>query len=234
MAMKPAEAPVIMAVPWTFRDAAKAILLVVGGTAVLALALLGLPGLSKSLEGGAALLLSASLEAMLLVAIWRFGPWRYGGSWSSLGLRPTLNRGAPMALMVLFASVSFAALYTISVAILGLDTLRPPQLPSQLVDTYPLRLATFSLAVLVAPAAEEVFFRGFLLPAFVARWGFAPGAVLVSLLFAMSHGVPALLAPAFISGLLLAWLYRRTGSLWNCVLAHTAQNAMAFAVAVSV
>ena len=79
-----------------------------------------------------------------------------------------------------------------------------------------------------------MFFRGFLLPVFVGRWGFMWGAGFVSLVFGMSHGALGLLVPAFVTGMLLAWLYRRTGSLWNCCLAHGAQNALAFAVVVSI
>ena len=79
-----------------------------------------------------------------------------------------------------------------------------------------------------------MFYRGFLLPAFAQRWGFVGGATLVSALFAVSHVAPGIMLPAFVSGMLFAWLYRRTGSLWNCCLAHGAQNALAFAVTVAV
>lgn len=232
--MKLAEALPSMVVPWTARDAAKAIVLVAVGALVLALTALLVARLLADPKGASTLFLPFAVQGVLLLALWRFGPWRYGRSWSALGLRRTLNNGAPLALLAVASSVGFAVFYSMAVTFLGLDSLRPPQLPSQLLDTYAERLAMFTLAGVVAPVVEEAFFRGFLLPAFLARWGFVPGASLVSLLFAMSHGVLALLIPAFVSGLLLAWLYRRTGSLWNCVLAHGAQNAIAFAVAVSV
>jgi len=234
--VSPTQASPSMTVPWTLGDAAKAtaLVLVIGGTMFLvflggqAVRLFDRPG------EVAGLLFSAILEGVFLLAVWRFGPWKYSQSWRALGLQGTLNKGASLALLVFLASVGFVLFYSLTTTMLGLEKLTPPPLPSGLLETYPQRLAFFFVAVLVAPVAEEVFFRGFLLPVFTDQWGFLRGASLVSLLFGISHAVPGALLPAFVSGLLFAWLYRRTGSLWNCCMAHGAQNALAFAVAVSV
>ncbi|MFH1141601.1 MAG: type II CAAX endopeptidase family protein [Chloroflexota bacterium] len=223
-----------MAVPWTLRDAARAVALVVGVVALLAfvsvLVFLVLGGTIP----GSALVFSAALQVVLLLAVWRFGPWRYGQSWRALGLGAPLSSGAPLALRVLLASLAFVVLYTAAINVLGLERLSPPPIPDEMMKTYPERIAAFVLIVVVAPVAEESFFRGFLLPVFAVRWGFWAGASFVSVLFAVAHLVPGALLPVFVSGMLLAWLYRRTGSLWNCCLAHGAQNALAFAVAISV
>ena len=84
----------------------------------------------------------------------------------------------------------------------------------------------------MGPLAEETFFRGFVLNGLSRRWGFRAGAIGSALLFAASHGLTGLFIPVFMSGLVLAWVYRRTGSLWPAVLAHGSQNAIALAVAV--
>ena len=232
--VNPTVAPSSMAVPWTVGDAARAIALVVGGTMLLVL-LIGLAlRLLDGQEEVLGVLLLAIPEGMLILAVWRFGPWKYSLSWSALGLQAALNSGAFLAVVVFLASVSFAVLYSVVMSLLGLDNLTPPALPGKLMETYFQRIAAFVLIVLAAPVAEEMFFRGFLLPVFVGRWGFVRGASFVSLLFGASHLVPGILLPAFVSGLLLAWLYKRTGSLWNCCLAHGAQNALAFAATVSI
>ena len=232
--MNPVDLSAGEAVPWTLRDAAKAVALVVGVAALLAF----VAALALLVSGGAIpgsrILFSAVLEGMLLVAVWRFGPWRYGQSWNTLGLGMTLNKGASLALVALLARLAFAAIYTAAMNALGLASLTPPPIPDELMKTYPERIAAFVLIVVVAPVAEESFFRGLLLPVLADRWGFWVGASFVSALFAMAHLAPGVLLPAFVSGMLLAWLYRRTGSLWNCCLAHAAQNALAFAVAISV
>ena len=219
------------AVPWTLRDAGWGIAIVVvvavlGFAAARALGISGNPLLALVLVGG-------GLEVVLLVAVWRRGPRRYGHSWESLGLARTFNGGASLALAVFLASLGFSILYAIVVWALGLDAMRPVQLPGELLDTFAQRIVLFGLIVLLAPFAEEVFFRGFLLPVFSARWGFLSGAVGVSAIFAIMHGAGSF-APAFVSGMLFAWLYRRTRSLWNCCLAHGVQNALAFTVSVAI
>jgi membrane protease YdiL (CAAX protease family) len=40
----------------------------------------------------------------------------------------------------------------------------------------------------------------------------------------------ALLGPAFLAGIAFAYVYWRTGTLWAVIMAHTAQNAIAFAI----
>ncbi len=217
-------------VSWSVGDAAKGTALVFGGSLFLVLAIAPFIRNLNGLAEPVALLLSLVLEGVLLLAVWRFGPWKYGLSWDALGLQPTLNNGAPMAVLALLGIVGFNVFYSAVITFLDVDALRPPALPPEMAEGLLLPIVGFFLVVLVAPVAEEVFYRGFLLPVFADRWGFLAGSGFVSLLFAVSHVVPGLLAPAFVSGMLLAWLYRRTGALWTCCLAHGAQNAMAFAL----
>lgn len=231
--MRSTQPPPTMAVPWNLRDVVKASMLALGGTAIIVLVATGAASLLGRPVRMPGIYYAAVFEGMLVVAVWRFGPWRYGHSWKALGLAPTLHNGAPLALAVFLASVAFVVLYSVAVNLLGLKGLTPPPLPTGLMETPQQRVAALLLIVVAAPVAEELFFRGFLLPPSIGRWGFWRGASLVSLLFAMGHLAPGVLVPAFVAGLLLAWLYWRTHSLWNCVIAHAAQNAMAFAVAAS-
>ena len=218
------------AVPWNLRDVAGAILLVVFGTLLL-LIIGGLVAqITGSLPASVVILLSVVLELMLIFGVWRFGLRRYGKSWNALGLIPSLNNGALLALLVFFASLALTAAYGLIVAFFDQEILTPEPLPADLTETVLQRLAGFFIVVLLAPFAEEVFFRGFLLPAFTNRWGLLVGAIISSGLFGISHVAPGSIVPAFMSGMLFAWLYHRTGSLWNTTIAHGAQNALAFAV----
>ena len=227
----PTQAPQWGSVPWSLRDASWGI-----GVVAVVLALSFVVAQAVDMSGNVLLaiaLVGGGLEVALLIVAWWLGPRRHGGSWASLGLARTFNGGASLALRVLLASVGFSILYAFAVWVLGLDTMRPTELPVELLDTFSQRIVLFGLVVVMAPIAEEVFFRGFLLPAFSARWGFLWGAVGVSALFGVVHGAGSLI-PTFVSGMLLAWLYRRTRSLWNCWLAHSAQNALAFTAAISI
>ena len=86
--------------------------------------------------------------------------------------------------------------------------------------------AMFSAAVIGAPIAEEIIFRGYLYPVakkYTSQW-FA--IVFTGVLFGVVHmnlmGLPTLA----LMGVILAILYERTGSLWAPIICHMAFNAM--------
>ena len=87
------------------------------------------------------------------------------------------------------------------------------------------------LIAVVAPLAEEFFFRGLLLTVIWRRAGFVVGAVVSSSLFGLLHAGSSstgLLVPLAVLGLFLCLLRRRTDSIVPCVFAHAFNNAMAF------
>jgi uncharacterized protein len=89
------------------------------------------------------------------------------------------------------------------------------------------------ITCLIAPIAEEVFFRGFLFPVLRARAGVAWGVVITGALFSLVHAlgspVEALIV-LFVLGAGLCLLYLRTGSLLPCIGLHAFNNAISFAV----
>lgn len=87
-----------------------------------------------------------------------------------------------------------------------------------------------SMAVLLLPALEEFFFRGYLgrgLNAWLGRWrGIALQALLFTLLPAhWNQGMPHI-AAIFLFGLLAGWLVDRRRSLWPAVGAHVFANLL--------
>jgi uncharacterized protein len=88
------------------------------------------------------------------------------------------------------------------------------------------------ITCLIAPIAEEVFFRGFLFPILRARAGVAWGVVITGALFSLVHAlgspVEALIV-LFVLGAGLCLLYLRTGSLLPCIGLHALNNAISFA-----
>lgn len=95
-------------------------------------------------------------------------------------------------------------------------------------------LAVIVLTTPFQAAAEEYFFRGFLLQVLGRLSGNHWVPILVSaLLFALVHGTQEL--PLFVDrfafGVLAGWLVVRTGGLEAAVAAHVANNLLAFAAA---
>lgn len=93
-------------------------------------------------------------------------------------------------------------------------------------------LAGFALLTcVVAPLAEELFFRGFMFSVLAGRLGVAPGAVITGLVFGLIHLPGSPLAGVVVLSVLgigLCVVYWRTGSLLPCLALHAAHNAVSF------
>ena len=94
-----------------------------------------------------------------------------------------------------------------------------------------------ALVIGVAPLTEELFFRGFMFAGLRRRMPFIAAAVISAGVWGLFHytgsgtwGVVIQLA-AF--GVILSWLYQRTGSIWPPVAVHALNNALAFAILTS-
>jgi membrane protease YdiL (CAAX protease family) len=91
-------------------------------------------------------------------------------------------------------------------------------------------VAVTALVTVVAPLAEEFFFRGFCFTV-LWRWlGWVPGAVFAGAIFAAIHigSVAAVfLPPLVLLGFLLCVLYKQTGSLLPCFALHALNNSLA-------
>ncbi|MGM0366868.1 MAG: CPBP family intramembrane glutamic endopeptidase [Actinomycetota bacterium] len=80
------------------------------------------------------------------------------------------------------------------------------------------------VVVLVAPFAEEVFFRGYLYSAFKKAWGINAGLFLSSMLFAMAHMEVYSFVPIFVIGWVLAYIFEKTRSLFPIIFLHAVYN----------
>lgn len=120
------------------------------------------------------------------------------------------------------------------VLIQGLSTLVEGVPQFKLNDQFWLFLIVIILTSPLQAAAEEVFFRGYLLQALGSvmktPWF---GIIASSLIFALFHGVqnPALFVDRFAFGLLAAILVWRTGGLEAGIGAHIANNVLAYLLA---
>jgi uncharacterized protein len=84
-------------------------------------------------------------------------------------------------------------------------------------------LDLLSVAVL-APLAEELFFRGFLFTGLVQRMQLGVAATISGLLFGLAHADLWNAVPLSALGIGLALVYYRSGSLWTNIIAHATIN----------
>ncbi len=92
------------------------------------------------------------------------------------------------------------------------------------------------LIVIAAPLSEELFFRGFMFGGLRRSMSIWPAAVISAVVWGSLHlgagniGVAVQLA---VFGVILAWLYERSGTLWAPVFAHVINNTIAFVLLVT-
>jgi membrane protease YdiL (CAAX protease family) len=176
-----------------------------------------------------------------------------GGGWRNLGVRPpffsrpnvfesardavarTLHLRLPRMVMVPLVGYPMAYIavitYSIITVALGLDSLEPgEQIPSEVFDDKVV-IAIMGAGVLVAaPVVEEIFFRGFLFGGLRRYVSFLPAAALSGVIFSLSHGDVGLVIPFTLVGIVLAYAYEKTGTLFGSISIHFVFNLVSFAV----
>jgi membrane protease YdiL (CAAX protease family) len=118
---------------------------------------------------------------------------------------------------------------------IALDIDEQDDLPEELgVDESTLALIGAAILVCVlAPVAEELFFRGFCFTALRRTVGMLPAAALTGIIFGAIHlgGTEIeFIVPLMVFGFFLCLLYVWTDSLLPCIVLHALNNALALGV----
>jgi membrane protease YdiL (CAAX protease family) len=151
---------------------------------------------------------------------------------AQFGLRPTPPLKALGWMVAAF--LTFYVVTLVWVAIVG-GSPDDKKLPDELGadrSTIALLAVAFLVSV-VAPIAEEFFFRGFFYGALRNWRGVLPAAIITGLVFGAIHAGSAdweFLLPLGVFGFLLCLVRERTGSLYPCIVLHCANNSLAFGV----
>jgi membrane protease YdiL (CAAX protease family) len=168
---------------------------------------------------------------------------RHPGWLGALGVPPRGERlrvlawGAGMGLLLYpaIAIVVGVPLSFLMELLSGERAVTPEQVPSDLSGAGTVLMVV--LAVLVAPVMEELFYRGVLFRSIRDRYGFWVGAVVSGLLFGVAHYVPApwqdavlLQSVMVFTGLGLAWIYERRGTILAPIAAHMVFNIIGVAI----
>jgi membrane protease YdiL (CAAX protease family) len=165
-------------------------------------------------------------EGAIPLGTWLFSVRKYRCRWESLGFRKfNIKKGLLLATIVTVVGIGISAGYEALLEKLGWGTSSDIFLPF---NANGVGIAFFALtAIVVAPLAEETFFRGFLFQGIRKRFKFAWAAIISATIFSLAHLSPSGLVPIFILGLMLAWLFNKTRSIWPCIIVHCAYNSIA-------
>lgn len=179
------------------------------------------------------LLVATILSGLMIAGAWAFGAGKYRTGWRSLGFVPASGpRAFGLAALALIGSLAFTGVYGLLVDAAGIDALRPPEVPEVFLGKGLGLLGTVLVLAFVGPLAEEVFFRGFAYGALKNRFAPTTAILISAAIFGVLHGELGVLVPIFATGVALAWVYERTGSIWPGLAAHSAQNLLALTLAI--
>ena len=167
----------------------------------------------------------------LIAVVWRRTPWHAlgfvspGGRW--------YRRVVPLALLVQVAVILTNVLISLALG----EPFDNPQIALIMPDPgdWTAMVGILLATSLLAPFAEELALRAVLYGWLRRHAGPLLSALVSAMVFAMLHGSLILLPGTFLVGLVLAWVYERSGSLLPCILLHGCFNAIStllvFAVA---
>jgi uncharacterized protein len=166
-------------------------------------------------------------EGLLVMPVWMVVFLRRKAGWAEVGFRhfaPLVGCSLPLA--YLFVAFAASAIWGVVIQAMHWPT---QQSLEPIFGSNPVSIAIgFVAACIVAPLAEETFFRGFVIGGLRRRFG-TIGALLISaLFFSLLHPPFTILPIIFLLGSLLGLLYLQTGSLWPGILMHAAFNTLGF------
>lgn len=168
---------------------------------------------------------TAASDAAMLLALLILGRRLLGLTLVDLGIT------APSLDVVRRAAVLGGGLWLVSIVVnifsIALFGPRPQSLVVSFgahggVDAFVLDLAT---GAVIAPLAEEILFRGLIFTGLAQRMPWILAGAISGVLFALTHGIGVLL-PIAALGFGLAWVYKRFGTLWAPIAAHSVVNTI--------
>ncbi len=215
--------------PWGWREVILGIVVAAAGILALNLILVAINfavggGLAKN---GNVLTVFVAIQDLIVVgAAALFSVVRYRVGWDRLGWRAfNTPIGCGLSAALLMASYAVRIVYGSIAFAFGYHPALQDVL-TRLGTTGIGFILTLIAAAVIAPIAEETFFRGFMYGGLRGRIG-TVGAMLVSTLFftALHLSIDQFI-PIFFLGLFLAWLYEKTGSLYPGIILHASNNAI--------
>ncbi len=180
---------------------------------------------------GSVVVLTATQVSLLFVSwFFVFRPRALTGTPAWVGADPwgAVRSGLVWGLAAWFGATLLSGLIATLLEAMGMDV--TPEVADQAIAVVEPWVVVLALVIL-APIAEEVFFRGIAFNAWLRergrRWAFIGS----SALFALIHVSLVSLIPIFLLGLVLAWVYQRRQSLLAPIVLHATINGISVAIA---
>jgi membrane protease YdiL (CAAX protease family) len=170
-------------------------------------------------------------ELILILPAWWLTVRKYQVDWRSLGLRKFDLTTIVIGCGLMLFSFAFNFLYNLSLMLKGIQSGIDP---NALFGSGASPFLIFVAGIVIAPLVEEIFFRGFVFTGLREKYGWVAAALISAALFAVVHLQPLTMLPIFLMGLIFAYLYQRTESIWPAMIMHFATNTLGLAAAYTI
>lgn len=171
---------------------------------------------------------TAILFICLFLAVVAIAAWRGGrGAGRLLAWRQSRDWPALIWCLLLLAAMPVYLL----AAGFGIKTLYPEFKTWFFIPSGAAGIAmSFFVVVLLAPLAEELFFRGWVYTSLKSSFGVRVAAIVTTLFFAFAHSDGGLIYPlaVLVPGIVLVWVREMTGSTQASFLVHATYNGWAW------
>ena len=167
-------------------------------------------------------------ELALIVPAWWLTIRKYQLPWHALGLRKFDLTTVAIGCGLMIFSFIFNFFYNLALLFKGIQSRFEVE---GLFQSGSSPWLIFLTGIIIAPLVEEIFFRGFVFTGLREKYGWIPAALISAGLFAAVHLQPITIPPIFLMGLIFAYLYQRTESIWPAVIMHFATNTLGLAAA---
>lgn len=224
---------------WNWKDillvAISSIALLIGTAVILTIVLQRVGGVVIQTDNAplAYYAILAVLEAAAITTgVLVFGLLRRGYPWSSIGLRSTTYGWLTAAGFTGLGAIPLAGATAALVQMMLNRPVESPQMNFILPENFSWTGAAGMMlgAGLLVPIAEELLFRGLLytwMRQGLSAWIAIP---LNAAVFGLVHADPAVSVATGLLGILLAWFFERSKSLWAPILIHIVVNSIQLAL----
>lgn len=214
---------------WSFKELGLLLLLVLGIVPVTIEYLLQdllYEWLQNSLYSGT---LTGLIMAIIFIAgVYFIALKPHGLRWADVGLQAFSKSYWGFIIIWLIALIASSILILILMDLLHIGTENSKTESLQQNISLLTIMIGFVSAAIISPVYEEIFYRGFLYKLFRVKWGVGAGIFLSSFIFTIVH-IPTYntLPVNFVSGVICAWCYEKTGSIVPGMIVHGGFNGLA-------
>lgn len=178
------------------------------------------------------MLVAANL-ILKLVVLFVFGFW-YMVRENKWHYRPDYRKSLSLKTLSCLVGIGLLGQYALGFVLALLKTLMPDAFYEytkvtetlRLFDTYP--VVTFIMVVMIGPIAEELLFRGVIYGRLRNSFTVLQAAVISAAIFGIYHKNLVQGAYAALFGIVLAYIFEKTQTIWGCAVMHMMFNLSSY------